>query len=164
MDDPPNNNNEDNVNELTELRQKLEMCEKEKEEYLSGWRRSRADYANYKNEEIKRLEDVVKYGNADIIKELIAVLESFDLALQNFNEKEAQNGITRMKDQLSEILRRRGLQKIEVKAGELFDPAYHEVVTQEESERPPDSILEELSAGYTLHGKVIKPSKVKVVK
>jgi len=147
-----------------ELKERLEMCKKEKDEYLLGWRRTKADYTNFKNEEMQRLENVVKYGNEEIIKDLITVLESFELGMQSITDPKTKEGVERIKAQFDDILKRSGLQKIEIKEGEKFDPKYHEVLLQEESDKPADTILEELGSGYLLHGKVIKPTKVKIAK
>src|SRR3989338_6296064 len=60
----------------------FERCKKEKEEYLAGWQRAKADFINYKKEEAKRLETLAKYANAMLLEELITVLDNFDLAIQ----------------------------------------------------------------------------------
>lgn len=156
------------VDEVKELREKLEMCERERDEYLAGWRRSKADHLNYKAEEMKRLEDVVKYGNEEIIKGMLSVLQSFELAKQSIKDEKGKEGIEHIRNQLEEVLRRHGLQKIEVKVGDKFNPEFHEALMQEEigdkSSSEHEIILEELSSGYMLHGKVINTTKVKVTK
>lgn len=150
--------------DIEELNKKLELCEKERDEYLNGWRRAKADLANYKNEELARLEEVVKFGNADIIKELIPVLDSFNLALTMAKQSPFQKDLLVLLEQLGAVLKKRGLEKITVKTGERFDPKLHEVIEGINSEAPPDTILEEVAPGYTLHGKIIRPAKVKVSK
>ncbi|MDP3956588.1 MAG: hypothetical protein Q8P97_01155, partial [bacterium] len=52
----------DIADEAKELREKLELLTREKDEYLNGWRRTKADLQNYKNEELQRLEEVIKFG------------------------------------------------------------------------------------------------------
>ena len=158
----------DEVDEIKELKEKLLLCEKERDEYLSGWRRAKADLVNYKSEEMKRLEEVVKYGNEEIIKGIIGVLQSFELALQSISDEKSRDGIGLIKNQLEDVLRRHGLQKIEVKVGDKFNPMFHEALIQEEasdnSKNEHEIILEELSGGYMLHGKVINTTKVKITK
>lgn len=154
----------DKADEAKELKDKLELCGKERDEYLAGWRRTKADLVNFKALEMQRLEDVVKYGNEDIIKDLLGVLLSFDLALQTILETKNREGVERIRNQLEEILKRRGLQKIKVMVGEKFNPQFHEALLQDNAEGETDTILEELSCGYTLHGKVIKTAKVKITK
>jgi len=152
------------VDEAKELKGKIDLCERERDEYLSGWRRAKADLANYKAEEMQRLEDVVKFGNEEIIKGMIEVLQSFDLALESTEDAKNKEGVERIRNQLEEILKRYGLQKITVKIGDKFNPQFHEVLSQDGTKDEADTILEELSHGYTLHGKVIKTTKVKVAK
>lgn len=154
----------EDIPEAKDLKEKLELCEKERDEYLNGWRRTKADFTNFKQEEIQRLEEVVKYGNVDIMKDMISVLLSFDLALQSLEDAKSKEGIERIRNQLIEILKRRGLQKIKVVIGDKFNPQFHEALQQDEAQGEPEIILEELSCGYTLHGKVIKTAKVKVAK
>lgn len=157
--------------EIGELKEKIDLCERERDEYLNGWRRAKADLVNFKREELQRLEEVVKYGNEEIIKDMIGVLESFDLALRTALDEKSRDGIERIRSQLWEILKRQGLEKIRVAPGEKFNPRFHEVLLQEELSKEPQQnknnekrpvILEELSCGYTLHGKVVKTAKVKI--
>ena len=65
-----------------ELSEKLAAAEKERDEYRAGWQRAKADFINYKQEETKHLQDAVRYGNEDIIKDMISVLDNFDLGLR----------------------------------------------------------------------------------
>ncbi|MBI1839207.1 MAG: nucleotide exchange factor GrpE, partial [Candidatus Colwellbacteria bacterium] len=69
------------VDEVKVLNEELENISKERDEYLDGWRRSKADLVNYKKDEFKRLEEMAKFGNVDIIKELISVLDSINLGM-----------------------------------------------------------------------------------
>ena len=69
------------VDEAKALQEELEKISKERDEYLDGWRRSKADLINYKKEELKRLEEMAKFGNEEVIRDLISVLDSFELAL-----------------------------------------------------------------------------------
>ena len=59
----------------------LEQLKKERDEYLNGWKRAKADLINYQKEEIQRLDEMAKYAKGSLVKDLIAVLDSFDLAL-----------------------------------------------------------------------------------
>jgi molecular chaperone GrpE (heat shock protein) len=76
-----------------ELQAQVQKLTGERDEYLDGWRRSKADFINYKKEEAKRIEEVVSFGNISIIKELLAVLDSFDLASGAFtHDEQARKG------------------------------------------------------------------------
>lgn len=132
----------------------------EKNEYLDGWKRAKAELINYKKDEIKRFEEVLKFGQESLVTEMLAVLDSFDLALVSEDGK----GIRLIKQQLEDILKKYGLEKIKVEAGEIFNPAFHEAVSQVESDKPSGAIIEEIVRGYLLNGKVIRPARVVVAK
>lgn len=138
------------------MEEELKKCEKEKDEYLNGWKRERADFNNYKKEEAQRFEEFAKYSQSEIIKDLIAVLDSFNLAT------DLTDGARMVKQQLEEVLKRQGLEEIKVQPAQLFDPAFHEAISEEESGQPPGTIAGEIARGYSLNGRVIRPAKVKI--
>lgn len=148
----------------------LEQIKKERAEYLEGWQRERANFANYKKEERERFNEVIRFSNERIIKELIPVIDSFDLAIQSFNKEDEKDskylkGICLIKSQLEDILRKEGVEEIKVKKGDVFDFAFHEAVTEAEDEKlPPHTILEVLEKGYLLKNKIVRPARVVVVK
>ena len=149
-----------------DLKSELKKVKKERDEYLDGWKRAKADLINYKGDELKRLEHVVHFANEDMIRDLITVLDSFELALASMKDDDpSEKGIYLIKIKLEECLKKRGLKKIEVETGDAFDPAYHEAVgvTEDESAKS-ETVAEELGAGYILHDKVIRPAKIKVFK
>lgn len=143
----------------------LSKCQKERDEYLDGWRRAKAELLNYKKEEIKRFEVFAKLANEGLIRELLMVLNSFDLGLSSL-EKDglAQKGMYLIRSQLRDILKSHGLEEITVSAGEIFNPATQEAVVEIESDQPTGTVIEEVEKGYSLNGRVIKPTRVKVAK
>lgn len=147
------------------MEEKIAKLEKEKGEYLDGWKRAKADLINYKKEEAQRVGHFVKFSNEVLVSELIAVLDSFELSSSVLAETDpARKGIVLMKNQLEDLLKRHGLEKIQVKHGDRFDPNLEEAVGEANSAEPPGTITEEVSSGYKLHGKVIRPVRVKVAK
>jgi molecular chaperone GrpE len=151
--------------ELTELKEKLELISRERDEYLNGWRRTKADLANYRQQEFTRLEEMVKFGNEDILRDIIPVITNFDLAVAALKKQGREDaGITMIRNQLEESLKRRGLERVPLEPGKLFDPAKEEVLLEEEADGPPGRVLEVLEDGFTLHGKLVKPARVKISK
>ena len=151
----------------------FEKSKKEKDEYLKGWQKERADFINYKKNERERFKEVVRFSNERIIKSLIAVLDGFDLAIESFLKQEKDKkeneyylkGIYLIKSQLEDILDKEGIEKIKAKLGDSLNPALHEVVAvTEDKEFSPDTITEILEKGYILNGKVIRPCRVIVAK
>jgi molecular chaperone GrpE len=149
--------------EIDILKEQIAKLEKERDEYLNGWKRAKADSINQQKDELKRMEEIMKFANADIIKDLLLVLDSFELSLLATEDPEAKKGIEIIYSQLEKILNKQGLEKIEA-LGKKFDPALHEAMLQEESDKESGTILEEIVKGWKLNGKVIRPTKVKISK
>ncbi len=163
MDEPQNNSAEEKLQaaEPNELEAKLAETEKQRDEYLAGWQRTKADFINYKKEEMKHLEDVARYGSEDLLKDLIGVLDNFDLALRTMEKTgTVERGIYLIRSQIEDILKKRGLEKVSVKAGDEFDPMIAEAMTEVVSERPQGTIVEEVEPGYRLGDKILRPARV----
>jgi len=140
--------------------ERLDKLTAERDEYLNGWKRAKADLINYQKDDQKRLEEVIKLANAGLIMDLLAVLDSFTLA-----EQHKESGGSLIKGQLWSILKRHGLEEIAAAVGQKFDPLFHESVGEAESkEYPSGSVAEVVSGGYILNSKVIRPAKVKLAK
>lgn len=153
---------EENTNELEELKKKSE-------EYLNGWKRERADFMNYKKDEMERIGQLVKYANEEIILKLLPVLDNFYLAEKHLPESnDFANGFSQIKKQLEDFLAKEGVVAIET-VGNQFDPNTMEAVGEVENSGDPDSaksseVVEEMQKGYTLHGKLIRPARVIISK
>lgn len=152
---------EENKKEKDELLK----CQKEREEYLDGWKRAKAELLNYKKDEAQRFEQIIKLANEDLIKDLLVVLDSFDLGLAAL-EKEglAQKGMYLIRYQLEDILKSHGLEPISVSEGQPFNPATQEAIAEVESDKPSGTVIEEVEKGYLLNGQIIRPARVKVSK
>jgi molecular chaperone GrpE len=154
---------EEKIGETAE--EKLSKCEKQRDEYLAGWQRAKADFLNYKKDEIKRLEEVARYGTEDLMEELITVLDNFDLGLTALEKAgPVEKGIYMIRSQIEDILKKRGLSRIPIKIGEQFNPAIAEAIAETESAEPTGTVLEEIEVGYRLHDKIIRPARIKISK
>ncbi|MFH0891101.1 MAG: nucleotide exchange factor GrpE [Candidatus Liptonbacteria bacterium] len=143
----------------------FEKCKAERDEYLAGWQRAKADLINYKKDEFKRLEEAAKYQLEDVVYDLVAVLDNFDLALSAMEKQgQADKGIYLIRTQLEDVLKRRGLNKISVSPGDSFNPAVMEAIAVVESDVPPDKITEVIEIGYKIYEKILRPARVKVSK
>lgn len=137
---------------------------REREEYLDGWKRAKADLINYKKDEAKRFESVLKFANEQIIRDVLVVLDSFDLAIASLGDSKEEKGVFLIRTQLEDILKRYGLERVMVSVGQPFDPSLHEAIATVETQQPSGTIIEEVERGYMLHGKLIRPARVKVSK
>ena len=161
---------------IEELKKKLEECEKLKDEYLAGWQRERADFLNYKREELERIGEILKYTNVGLILNILPILDNFEIAEKKLPEdlKNDENvkGILQIKNQILNFLKNQGVEEIK-SAGEKFDPNFHEAVEEIEPSSAKATegkdiksgiIVEEIQKGYKIHGKVLRPARVKVAK
>ena len=173
QDQNKNKDTEENIEEAQSpsqtdgdaLQTELETCKKERDEYLQGWQRTKADYINYKNEEGKRLEDMGRFITEGLIKDMLPALDSFDLALGHEVGPEIERGILLIRSQVMDVLKKRGVEEIGVKKGQSFDPNHHESIGEEAHDGlESGTIAEVVQRGYILRGRVIRPARVKLVK
>ncbi len=142
----------------------LEKMQKERDEYLNGWKRAKADLMNYQRDESKRLQDAARFGSEMVMRDLILVLDSFELGLRSMEKNGgADKGVYIIKSQLEDVLKRQGLEKMKVSPGDKFDPNFHESLGEMESDKEPGTVAVEIEAGYLLSGKVVRPARVKLV-
>ena len=151
-----------------EFKKEIEKYKKLKEEYLANWQRERADFLNYKKEELLRMGEIVSYASTDLILKIIPILDNFELAEKNISSKvknnEEINGLLQIKNQLDDFLKKQGVEEIE-SVGKKFDINLHEAVEELEVKgKEPGVVLEEVKKGYTMQGRVIRIAKVKVSK
>ena len=156
---------EDNASEAAaeDNSKKAEAEENGDAKYL----RLMAEFQNYKKRVAKEKSDIHSYANEKIVTELLEVLDNFERALATDNSTDVEGYAQGMKlifDQLLGVLTKSGL--VEVKAlGEEFDPNMHNaVMTADSEEYDSNKVCSVLQKGYTLNGKVIRPSMVTVAK
>jgi molecular chaperone GrpE len=165
---------DDVVNEETpegamkRLREKLDQCVKEKQEYLDGWQRAKADLINLRKRDEEERKEFVKFAKEDLVTELIPVLESFEMAKANKEawekiDKNWRMGVEHIHSQLLKILEGNNLKEINPK-GEKFDPMRDEAVAYEpvEDKNLDHAIIEVIQKGYSFSGKILKAPRVKV--
>jgi molecular chaperone GrpE len=154
--------------EIAVLNGRLAAVEKERDEYLAGWQRAKADFVNYRKEEMAHLQEVAKYGSEDLIKDLLVALDNFDLGLRAMEQSAKDAGVDRgiylIRSQIEDILRKRGLARIEIKPGDTFDPGVAEAMAEIVSDKPQGTIIEIAEPGYRLHDRVIRAARVIVAK
>ena len=141
-----------------------ESKEEPKEDESTRYMRLMADFQNFKKRAAKEKTDLYQYANEKIVTELLTVLDNFERALeQEAGDAGFEEGMELIFKQLGDVLEKSGLAEIEA-LGEDFDPNFHNAVMTEESEEyESGKISGVLQKGYTLNGKVIRPSMVKVV-
>ncbi len=132
------------------------------EELTDTLKRLQAEFENYKKRVEKEQVEFVKYAHADVVANILPILDSFEIALKNTTDKEKFiEGIKIIYAQIHSMLEAEGLRGIKTD-GEKFDPYKHEVLMKEESDKPEGTILDEFQKGYMLNDKVLRFSKVKI--
>ncbi len=141
-----------------------ERCRKERDEYLAGWQRARADFANYKKDETARITQLVRFAQEGLVEELLLVLDSFDLAGASLGqESQEYKSFALIKSQLVGILKRHGLEEIPVAQGDRFDPSFHEATeTVDHETLESGTVAAVVYKGYRYQDKVVRPAKVKI--
>ena len=156
------------VNELEALRQELEKAKAQAAEYLEGWRRTQADFANFKKRNEQERKELLKMANATLITKLLPIFDDFERAFQTLPSNLLRltwiDGIALIYRRLQAILEGEGLTIIETE-GQSFDPLLHEAVTYEESDDHEEGqIIGEVQKGYKLGDRVLRPALVRVAK
>ena len=154
---------EDN-NELEKLKEELEKTKAELDEKADLHLRLQAEFDNFRRRTLKEKDDLRKSANADLLGDLLPVLDNFDRALVHAEDSPVLEGIVMVQKQMLEILNRAGLEKVGA-PGEPFDPNVHDAIMQEETEDVPSgSIIEVLQPGYKYQDKLLRAAMVKVAK
>ncbi len=144
---------------------KLKKCTTEKQEYLDGWQRAKADLINAKKDFDEQKKDFAKFAKGDLISQIIPVLDSFDMAFKNTEGVPEQwlKGVEYIYNQFNTVLEENGVNQIDPK-GEKFDMNKHTSVEmiKVDDESQESIILEVVQKGYELNSKVLREAKVRV--
>src|SRR3989338_1706332 len=132
--------------------------------------RTQANFENYRKQMEKQIIEARKMAAAEIILQILPVVDNFELALksadhtdadQNANKGEFIQGVELIYSQLMGVLQQNDVEPMDTE-GKIFDPYFHEALLKVNSSLPENRIIEEFQKGFTLHGKVIRHAKVKL--
>jgi molecular chaperone GrpE len=133
--------------------------------YLDDLKRLKADFENYRKRMFKEQTQMVARASEVVIERLLPILDNFELALlaaDRTKDYEAMvRGVEMVYGELLEVLRKEGLERIEA-LDKPFDPERHEAVMQAEGDGDEIVVVDEMRPGYTLAGRVLRPTMVKV--
>lgn len=141
------------------LRVELKQAHSEKQEYLAGWQRSKADLINFRKEAEEGRISFAKFASQDFVTQLLPVLDSFDASISHG----ADDGTTQIHKQLISTLKQNGVEQLNPE-GEEFDPNLHDPVetVKVKDKKQDHKVIEVVQTGYTMHGKVIRAPRVRV--
>ena len=160
-------NSKDKLKEKFE--DKIIRLEKERDEYLNGWQRVQADYKNREKEIEEYKKDLIKFANTNLVKDILPVLDGYDMARSNKESWESVDanwrvGVEYLFSQLLKVLENNNV-KTFGEEGEKYDSSLHEAVdtVEVEDEEKNDKIVNVLQKGYKIDEKILRPARVKVV-
>ncbi len=149
------------VEELSVEEQLAQDLAKEKDKFL----RLFAEFENYKKRTSKERIDLFKTANQEVLLAMLPVLDDFDRAMVEINKSEDENltkGVELIHEKLKSTLVTKGLEQVEVKAGDAFDADFAEAITQipAPSDKLKGKIVDVIEKGYKLGDKIIRFPKV----
>jgi molecular chaperone GrpE len=140
-----------------------EQLKAERDELRDLVQRSRAEFENYRRRVDREKADMMDHGAADAVRQMLAVFDDFNRALQvETQDKNYSRGIELIHQRFSDTLKKIGLTPIEAE-GKIFDPNLHYAVDMSPTDEAEDqTILAEYQKGYFFKGKLLRPAMVKV--
>lgn len=153
---------------VKKLREEAKVLQKEKEEYLTGWQRAKADYVNLQKElDLARI-NISILTKEKMVNKLLPALDSFEMAFSNKEhwekiDKDWQDGITSIYQQLLSGLEKSGIEKID-QVEIPFDPNIHQSISivSTDDEKKDHTVERVLQVGYKIGERVIRPAKVTI--
>ena len=153
---------------IKKLREKLKKAISEKQEYLDGWQRAKADFVNTQKRNSEMLKESISFANEGLIEELLPTLQSFEIAFANKEawekvDKNWRTGVEFIYSKLKSTLEANGLKEINP-LNLTFNPMEYEAIRYEKvsDESKKDKVIEVIEKGYMLGSKNLRPPKVVV--
>ena len=149
------------------LYRSVQQVTSERDDFKDRLLRKQAEFENFKKRTDRERAEFVRYASAELMREVLNVVDSLELALNDAgsgdgDDQKVRQGFDLIYKQLVDSLKRFGLETIEAK-GHPFDPNVHEAVSTEVStDAPEGTVVAELRRGYLLQGKLLRPAMVTV--
>ncbi len=147
--------------------EELEKARREAAEYRDHLLRLKAEFDNYRKRVLKEQTRAVEMAAEPLVRRLLEVLDEFDLALMAAERRpdfdKFLHGVELVYAKLLESLRAEGIERMEA-TGKPFDPEVHEALMQSGEGDGEPVVGDVFRQGYTMHGRVIRPAGVKVVR
>lgn len=131
--------------------------------------RARADLENYRKRAQREKEDLSRFANENLLREILPVMDNLERALEHARQPDGDDGgllqgVEMILSQFQRVIEKFGVTPI-CALGKPFDPARHEALGQVESdEHPPNTVVQELQKGYLLNDRLLRPAMVMVAK
>jgi len=142
---------------------RLAALEAERDEAVDRWKRTAADFDNFRKRALREREELVTLANERLVKDLLPILDDLERALEaaaQHQEAQLEEGVRLTHRALAALLERNGVKEIETVA--MFDPHVHEALLTQPSEAEEGSVLDVVQKGYTIGDRVVRPARVVV--
>lgn len=147
------------------LESRLREMEDELQDYKDRYLRNLADMENMRKRHERERTDLLKYASEKLLQDMLPVLDSFEKAIQVSTSDASDpvlEGVRMVHRQFLQILENHGLKLIDAQ-GKIFDPNLHQAIQRVESDEVRDeTVKDEYQKGYTLNGRLVRPSMVSV--
>ena len=159
---------EDELTAEQQLQQEVETSRDDARKNHELYLRALADMENLRKRSQREKEDLAKFSNETLLREVLPVLDNLERAVEHAVQDEATNGLlegVRMTlDQFGKVLEKFHVLPVE-SIGQVFDPAVHQAMGQVETEEfPANTVAQEMLKGYLLNGRLLRPSMVMIAK
>jgi len=151
---------------MEQLQEQIRLKDEEIANQKDTFLREKAELENFKKRLTKEKDDFVQFANERLLQELIQIEDNLERALEvpNATLESLKEGVEMIQKQFSTFLKNQKVEPIEA-IGKPFDPTLHEVLNQQESEEHEENtVIEQYSKGYTLNGRILRPTKVVISK
>jgi len=151
-----------------QLIEKISEVQASADANMDSYLRSQAEMENMKKRFQKDKQDLIKYGNETLTKQLLPVADNLEKALDHSRDENSiealREGVDLTLKGLMNVLEKAGVEMVEA-VGAPFDPNFHEAVSEQADDRvAPGTVLRELQKGYLLNQRLIRPAMVIVNK
>lgn len=122
-----------------------------------------AEAQNAQKRAQRELHESRRYAESEFARELLVIIDDLERtqeAARTAPDAQAvADGVRIVYEHLLKVLRQRGIEPLEA-LGRPFDPTYHEALTQQPSDQPAGTVIQEAARGYKMHERVLRPSRV----
>jgi molecular chaperone GrpE len=142
---------------------RLAALEVERDEAVDRWKRTAADFDNFRKRAARERAEVITFANERLVKELLPILDDLERALAAAAEHEEaalEEGVRLVHRSLASLLERQGVKEIDTRGQ--FDPHVHEALLSQPSDAEEGSVIDVVQKGYTLGERVVRPARVVV--
>lgn len=151
---------------VAQLNERLQLAQEESKKNHDLYLRAVAETENLKKRSQREREEYLKFASWSLVKEILTIIDDLERALVMAGpEQDHANlykGVEMVHQRLKDVIARAGVEPVEA-LGQSFDPQYHQALSVEAgADQPENTVIEELQKGYIMHGRLVRPSLVKV--